>query len=64
MDLADLRLLALDQFLQNLLLFSHHRTELGVDNLGVELASCKVQRRFGSELTIFRLKLTTVYFSE
>ena len=51
-DLADLRLLALDQFLQNLLLFSHHRTELGVHNLRVELASCKGS--FGSEKAIFK----------
>ena len=39
MDFPDLSLLPLDQLLQDLLLLPHDRAELGVDDLGVELAA-------------------------
>ena len=39
MDFPDLSLLPLDQLLQDLLLLSHDRAELGVDDLRVELAA-------------------------
>ncbi len=38
MNLPDLSLFPFDQLLQDLFLLSDHRAELGVDDLGVELA--------------------------